>query len=129
MFDLRFHHVGIACTDIERVAHFVGLVFDIASDTGTVYDANQGSNVRLLRDTSGMQLELISGKPVEKIVKKGGTYYHICFETPDMESAIAHFKKQGSLLVSPPTKAVLFDHRRVSFLYTVLGLVELLEAK
>ena len=127
MVQLRFHHLGVACTDLERAAIFVRSTFSIASDTGPVFDPLQNATVRLLRTDDGLGIELVTGAAVQRLAGKGVSYYHACFETPHIEAAIDDFRSRRCLLVSPPTPAVLFDLRRVAFLHSPLGLVELLE--
>ena len=129
MVSLRFHHVGIACADLERAAAFVRAALEVASDSGPVFDPRQNATVRLFRDTDGAGVELVSGHAVVNLLPKGVSYYHTCYEVPDIVAAIDHFTARKCLLVSPPTPAVLFEMRKVAFVHSPLGLIELLEAR
>ena len=75
----------------------------------------------------GTKLELVSGKVVEKIVKKRQFLYHTCYETENIEEEIEKLKKLDSFLVSEPKEAILFHNKKVAFLMTNIGLVELVE--
>ena len=66
-------------------------------------------------------------KMEEKRVKKRQFLYHTCYETENLEEAIQAFEERDARLVSEPKEAVLFGMRRVAFLMTDMGLVELLE--
>jgi methylmalonyl-CoA/ethylmalonyl-CoA epimerase len=61
--------------------------------------------------------------------KNGGGAYHLCFETSDMEGALAHATKNGCMIVSAPVPAVAFQGRRIAWIYTSSRqLFELVEA-
>jgi methylmalonyl-CoA/ethylmalonyl-CoA epimerase len=122
-----FHHLGIACADIEAAAAYVRRAFEVVSDSGTVEDPLQNVRVRLFNEGLPGAIELVCGPPVERLIAKGLTYYHVCYTTPDIEASLSRLGALGAVPVSPPTPAVLFGGRRVAFAYTLLGLVEFLE--
>ena len=74
-----------------------------------------------------MTLELISGKSVEDFLKRGISLYHVCYTVPDIHQAIADFVKDGVTVISPAKEAVLFAGKKVAFVYTPVGIIELLE--
>jgi methylmalonyl-CoA/ethylmalonyl-CoA epimerase len=123
-----FHHIGIACADIEATAAFVLRAYEIVSDSGTVDDPLQRARVRLFNAGLPGALELVAGPMVERLVKRGITYYHVCYETPDIVETMRRAEALRMALVSPPTPASLFAGRRVAFVYTDVGLIEFLEA-
>jgi len=125
---MRFHHIGIACSDIDRKNKEIRELYSIKEETPVVHDENQQACVCMLTLLSGINLELVSGGPVDNLLKKEFSYYHICFEVEDLEKAISNFEKKGAILVSPPKPAILFKGKKVAFLYTTTGLVEFLEA-
>ncbi|HEV3156197.1 MAG TPA: VOC family protein [Candidatus Baltobacteraceae bacterium] len=127
MFGYRFHHVGIACDDIDATAEYVRQAYEIISDTGTIFDPQQNASLRLFNEGEAGAIELVSGAPVAKLLKRGTTYYHICYTVPDLEVAIERAQSVGAVCVSPPKPAILFGGRRVAFIYTPFGLVEFLE--
>lgn len=78
-------------------------------------------------------LELVAplgiNSPIDRILKKGGGPYHICYQVPDMKEAITHLTGQGSFLLSGPVPAVAFEMREIAWLMTDANLlVELLQA-
>jgi methylmalonyl-CoA/ethylmalonyl-CoA epimerase len=127
MFGLPFHHIGIACADIEDMTTFVMKAFAVSSDTGIVFDPVQNAYVRLFNMGSPGAIELVSGPGIASLLKKGVTYYHLCYSTPDLDATLSNAAAAGAMLVSGPAEAVLFGGRRVAFVMTKLGLVEFLE--
>lgn len=128
MEKMKMHHIGIAVDDIERMKEYMGKLFEIQESSETVYDANQDANLCMLSMADGTQIELIAGKVVEKLVKKRTYLYHTCYEVEDIEAQIEALVAEGSMLISEPKEAILFQNRRVAFLTSNLGLMELVEA-
>lgn len=91
-----------------------------------VHDEVQRADVCLVTLTDGTRIELVSGPTVEKLVRKGLSYYHVCYEVEDLEGALAAMEAHGCVRVSGPCAAPLFGGRSVAFVYSPLGLIELL---
>lgn len=127
MFSGPFHHLGIACEDLERGATFVQAAFEISSDSGPVYDPEQDATVQLFNAGSPSAIELVSGNAVKNIVRRGAFYYHVCYEVVDINASIARLSTMGGICARGPKPAILFDGRLVAFVLTPIGLVELLE--
>ena len=72
-------------------------------------------------------MELISGKQVENLLKKRITYYHICYEVENITEEKEKLIKNGAFLLSDEKEAVLFSNRKVCFLMTSYGMIELVE--
>lgn len=127
---LKFLHLGIACGDIAPRKDFIKSAMDVVSESETIFDENQNASVCVLTLQGGVQLELISGPMVANLVKKGITYYHTCYGVPDIEKAISFLKrKHEAAVVSEIKPGKLFNGRRAVFLYTPIGIIELLEDK
>lgn len=126
---MKLHHVGVACLDIKQKLNELKLTQLVISATPIVYDSKQSAELCMLQMAGGYNLELISGKPVESIVKKNITYYHLCYIVEDINDSIETLTKNGFILVSPPKEAILFDGRLVAFLYGPFGLIEILNEK
>ena len=75
----------------------------------------------------GTKLELISGKVVENYIKKKIEYYHICYEVENIEKETEQIIRNGAIRLSKIQPAILFCNKRVVFLKTQYGLIELLE--
>ena len=128
---MKFHHLGIACQDIEATStHYLPLGY-ICSEI--IEDPLQNVRIAFLTHSSMPMLELLSpvneNSPVVEILRKNGTTpYHICYEVNEMEATIKQLRKKRYLIVSKPKKAVAIDGRKVAFLYnSEVGLIELLE--
>lgn len=128
MFDLPFHHVGIACADIASAGDYFCAHYHVATDSGVVFDPLQNAQLRIFNAGQPGAIELVAGPVVEKLLKRNITYYHICYTTPDLEATLAQARDGGAIVTSEPKPAVLFGGRRVAFVYTPFGLVEFLEA-
>ena len=132
---LRFHHIGMAVSNIENTVNqyifFGGGYFR----TPTVFDPVQRVNICFLEKRGMPCIELLEPgeetSPVTKILRNNGvTPYHICYETDDLEQAIADLKARRFLVVVKPVEAVAIENRKVCFLYHKdVGLIELVEAK
>jgi methylmalonyl-CoA/ethylmalonyl-CoA epimerase len=123
----RLHHVGIACRDLERVREWVHLTHPVAWDSGIVHDPLQRADLCLLQFEQGPAIELVAGPMVAGVVKRGHSYYHVCYSVSDIDAATTDLEKTGCRRVSDPVPAVLFGGSRVVFLLGPTGLVELLE--
>ncbi len=129
---LTFHHIGIACRDIEKTKAFYLLQGYTA--TPTVEDSIQHVSISFLDKDGGPRLELLEPigdqSPVARTLATSGvTPYHICYEVPDIEEAIATLRSQRFLLVNGPVPACALDNRRIAFLFQKnTGLIELLES-
>ena len=129
---LNFHHIGIACRDIEKTKAFY--LQQGYTATPTVEDPLQHVRISFLDKDGGPRLELLEPigdqSPVARTLATSGvTPYHICYEVPDLEEAIATLRSQRFLLVNGPVPACALDNRRIAFLFQKnTGLIELLES-
>jgi methylmalonyl-CoA/ethylmalonyl-CoA epimerase len=123
---MKFHHIGIATKDIDKTLDWVSSQFKVIGVSNKVYDKNQDAYLQMI-ETSDMNIELVSGNIVKNFIERKITYYHVCYEVRDIEKSILEFEK--SMVISKPKEALLFDNRRVAFLMTPIGIIELLEFK
>ena len=126
---MKLHHIGIVCKDIQKEKERLKNFHQINHETEIVHDELQNADLCMLNVDDNVNLELIAGPVVEKFIAKGIQYAHLCWEVDDIEQAIAQNKEKGALLVSEPKPAVLFDMKKVAFMYFPYGLVELIEVK
>ena len=124
---MQLHHIGLATADIDASLEKLREVYEVASVGEKVRDEEQKATLCYVKTKNGVDIELISGEMVADIVKKGISYYHLCFQVPGLEAEVERLRGTGAVLVSPPKDAVLFGGKKVAFLHTKLGLVELLE--
>ena len=125
---MRFHHIGVATEDIDKMVIYLKNIMDLSEVGETVFDEKQNASLCMVTMTDGTQIELISGPVVEKLVRKRTFLYHICYETDDLEKQIEVLLAQGAMLVSESKEAILFGYKKVAFLMTEMGLIELVEA-
>lgn len=126
---MKFHHVGIACKNIDEEIANISKIHKVIAQSPKVFDAEQNAELALLTLADGTKIELISGRQVETLVKKNMTYYHLCFEVDDINAEIERLVNDGAFLISPPKPAVLFNNRKVAFLNVSYGMIELLNSK
>jgi hypothetical protein len=124
---VEFHHLGIACKKIDKALKNIERLYNVVKVSDIVHDELQSAHLCLITTDNGMVFELISGDQVDNILKKGLSYYHVCYCVDNLEEEIDKFISNGSLLIKPPTPAKLFNDQKVAFLLTDIGMVELLE--
>ena len=131
----RIDHIGVAVADIEQALAQYAAMFGYQLLRGPYDDPQQQARVAFIGNGAGNDppLELIAplsaGSQVERLLAKGVSLYHVCYEVADVAEAIAHLRRQGCLLISGPTPAVAYDGRAIAWLYTPhRQLTELVEA-
>jgi methylmalonyl-CoA/ethylmalonyl-CoA epimerase len=125
--NLKFHHIGIACKDILEVIIFLENSFNIVKKSKIIEHKNHGVTACIVTNFDGTKIELVSGITVEKFIKKRQYLYHNCWEVEDINLAVEHLINNGSMLISEPKPSELFNNRKVAFLLTDIGIMELLE--
>ena len=127
----RFHHVGLACRDIDReLAALRGLGYSPAGEKFS--DPGQGIT-GLFVEGIGPRLELLEpleGSTVlDPWLAGGGRMYHLAYEVEDMDASIAAAAQVRARPVADPVPALVYDGRRIVFiLLRARFLVELIEA-
>jgi methylmalonyl-CoA/ethylmalonyl-CoA epimerase len=124
---MKFHHVGVACHNIKEEIESISKIHEVTEISPIVYDTEQKAELCMITTLEGVLIELISGEQVANLLKKRITYYHLCFETEDIFAEITRLQDLGALLVSNPKPAILFNNKKVAFLYVSYGLIELVE--
>jgi len=124
---MKFHHLGIACKDLELAKVWVSRMHSIVKEGKPVFDPLQNATLVLLHTAEGLLIEMISGEQVQHIVKRGTNFYHICYSVSTIDQSVKDLEGKGAIVISSPKPAVLFDGRKVAFLHTPMGMIELLE--
>ena len=122
-----FHHIGVACKNIEQSISTIDKIFQIEEISNMVYDEKQKANLCMIKTKNNINIELISGDIVENLLKKGINYYHTCYMVKNIEEKIKELQNSNCVLISNPKEAILFENKKVAFLYTPFGMIELLE--
>ncbi len=126
---MKFHHIGIACKNIQLELQRLKRLHRVLFVSETVFDELQQAELCMVEVEDGLRLELIAGPVVESYLQKKMSYYHVCYETGDLVGRLQEMTAAGAMLVSAPKPARLFAGRRVAFLLASYGLIELLEEK
>ena len=129
---MAFHHFGLAVSAPQQA--FLYLASLGYSEGNTVFDPLQKVNLAMRHHALMPDVEVIwpgeGPSPIDNLVKRSGSMiYHICYTCPDPAAALAALEAAGleTMVVSPPTPAVLFDGREVSFHHiSGFGLIEIL---
>lgn len=132
----KLRHVGVAVPKLGPTTNALEALFGYKVVSGPFDDPIQKVSVNFLAKSENdvAEIELIAPLSEESpitsmLAKGGGAAYHLCFETSDIEQAVAHAKDNGCIIVSPPVPAVAFNGRRIAWIYTrSRQLFELVEA-
>jgi methylmalonyl-CoA/ethylmalonyl-CoA epimerase len=130
-------HVGVAVPALGPTTDMLSALFGYKVVSGPFDDPIQKVSVNFLAKSGEdvAEIELIApaaeDAPIRSMLAKdGGGAYHFCFETSDIEAALAHAKANGCIIVSQPVPAVAFEGRRIAWIYTrSRQLFELVEAR
>ena len=135
--DFKLLHVGVAVPSLGPTTELLSTLFGYKVVSGPFDDPIQKVTVCFLAktDEEATELELIAptseDSPIRSMLAKdGGGAYHLCFQTSDIDGALAHARETGCLVVASPVPAVAFGGRRIAWIYTrSRQLFELVEAK
>jgi methylmalonyl-CoA/ethylmalonyl-CoA epimerase len=131
---MEFHHVGVAVRNLSDSATAFRSLLGYEIVSGPFDDPIQKVSVCFLsRGGADPWVELVAplgqNSPVDRILKRGGGTYHLCYQVQDIQATIRHMVAQRSILISGPTPAVAFEMRSIAWLMTRPGLlVELVQA-
>ena len=132
----RLLHVGVAVPELGPTTDLMTSLFGYRVISGPFDDPIQRVSVNFLttQPTDLAEIELIAplteDSPIRAtLAKGGGSAYHLCFETANLDEALAHAVRLKCLIVSQPAPAVAFNGRRIAWIYTKSRqLFELVEA-
>ena len=124
---MKIHHIGIACKDIEAKIREITKLHSVSFCSDILFDKEQNAKVCLLEVNGSVPMELISGEPVNNLLKRGLTYYHIGYSINDIYQYSRQLEEAGAIQISNPKPALLFDNKLVAFFYCTYGLIELVE--
>jgi methylmalonyl-CoA/ethylmalonyl-CoA epimerase len=121
---MKLHHVGIVVEDIEAGIRRYKAMFGFVPVTEVVDDPMQKVSVVLLSgpEADSVPVELIAplsdDSPVSKILQGNIRLYHLCFLVEDIEESLKNLRSSGSIIISGPVAAELFEGKQIAFVYT-----------
>lgn len=132
----KLRHVGVAVPSLDATTELLSSLFGYQVTSGPFDDPIQKVTVNFLKTSAEdpTEIELIApltpDSPITSMLSKsGGGSYHLCFETTNIEAALAHAVSLGCMVVAAPAPAVAFNGRKIAWLYTKSRqLFELVEA-
>lgn len=117
---MRFHHLGLACHDIEaECRHLEWLGY--TREGAPFVDLRQGVRGMFVSG-GGPRIELLQPEPagdagvLSAWLAHGIKLYHMAYLTSDLSAAIGELRKRRAKLLRAPTPAVAFGGRLVAFL-------------
>lgn len=129
---LRFHHIGVACRDLDREqAGYALLGYRPESDD--FEDPTQGIRGRFLVAEGQPRVELLvnleGSTTLDPWLKGPARTYQQAYESDTFDESVAQFQSAGARVVSPPVPAVAFGGRRICFvMLRTMTLVEIIES-
>jgi len=124
---MRFHHVGIITEDADSELQKFRYLFREVKNVKSCFDPFQEAELRFF-ELGNLNVELVDSRKSRSLLRRGIKIYHLCFEVKDLEEKLKELISAGCMLITPPTKATLFEGKKVCFLATPMGfLLELLE--
>ena len=99
----KIDHLGIAVPDIEQALSQYAEMFGYRLLRGPYDDPQQQARVAFIGNdsTSDPPLELVAplgaDSQVQRVLAKGLSLYHVCYEVPNVEKAIEHLNRSLDL--------------------------------
>jgi methylmalonyl-CoA/ethylmalonyl-CoA epimerase len=127
---MTFHHVGVACRDLDAETEAFG-VLGYQPEGVDFVDDGQGIRGRFMVGP-GPRLELLVGLPGSSVLEpwldKGIKFYHQAFVVESLSASLQELRGEGNRMVSPPTPAVAFGGRHIAFVVLRnMAMVELIQ--
>jgi len=127
---LCFHHVGVACKDLDREEETFSLL-GYSREGEDFFDPIQCVSCRFLAGQHPRLELLVAGKGsgvLSSWLNAGVKLYHLAYETRDLDGTIAKLRERNAKLVVAPVPGTCYDGRRIAFLVLSNRLmVELIE--
>ena len=117
---LRFHHVGLACEDIDAEAARLAPLGYVAEGEAFedprqgvrgLFVAGQAPRLELLEPLPGRESGVLAPWLAASV-----KLYHLAYETAGLADAIARLRKSRAKVVVEPVPAVAFGGRHIAFL-------------
>lgn len=117
--NLEFHHIGIACKDLEsEMERFFLLGYE--QESADFIDPIQGIKGRFIIAKKQPRMELLVNHgekgTLSPWIKKGIKMYHICYKSLKFYESINQMEELGAKVIVEPVEAVAFENSKIAFL-------------
>lgn len=116
---MNFHHIGIACDNLEKEMHCFSNLGYIQEGEDFV-DPIQGIRGRFIVSKNQPRMELLINYgekgTLDPWLSRSTKMYHVCYEAPDFFNSISKLEKIGAKIIINPVSAIAFDNREITFL-------------
>src|SRR5215210_8106551 len=127
-----FHHFGLAVRSPDEAFLYLGSLG--YTEGNSAFDPLQKVNLAMRHHPIMPDVEVIwpgdVRSPIDNLLSRTASMiYHLCYTSPNPQAALSALEAAGlaTIVVSPPTPAVLFGGRAVSFHHIKgFGLIEFL---
>lgn len=127
-----FHHVGVACRNLDAEQKIFGLL-GYAAEGEDFEDPIQGVRGRFLTG-GGPRIELLtalapdSNNVLKDWLGRGAKMYHLAYVVDDIGEVTSRLVASGAKVIVPPVPAIAFNNSNISFvMLRNMLLVELIE--
>jgi methylmalonyl-CoA/ethylmalonyl-CoA epimerase len=116
---MEFHHLGLACDDLDRERSAMAVLG--YTPEGQVFDDPvQGVSVQFLTG-AGPRVELVAplgdvSSVLASVLQQRLKLYHMAYEVSDLAAVVDSMRARRGKLVVPPSPAVAFEGRLICFL-------------
>jgi len=130
--ELKLHHLGVACRNIEKEFHvFEKLGYRPISDVFEDKIQKIRGLFIVAKDQPCLELleNLTSDGPLNSHLAKGNKFYHMAYQTENIESDVKDFTtNRGARIIIPITEATYF--KKICFMVMPnMMIVELIQLK
>jgi len=122
---MTIDHICFAVRDLSKAVDFWASAFGYKQMTGIVTNTRQQVKVVFISKTDSLLIKLIEpvegNASVERFVKNGGGFHHICFKCEDLKNGVDELNEKGLITMVAPQPGEAFDNEDIAFLLTRHG--------
>lgn len=132
---MKLHHIGIASADLEKTAAHYRACLGYETASEKIEDKFQQAFVQFLRQKGSAHfLEIVcpnsEKSPLKKFASSGAKLHHLCYQTPDIKSALQTLRGSGFFILQEPLPCAAFSNRSIAWAMDAeKNLIELVEEK
>lgn len=128
---MKLHHIGAIVDSIDDACATYSSMHQRKFEAIKIFISEQKVNVCFIQIADGVLLELIEpageNSAIDKLKKKGFTFYHLGYKVADFEEAIQRLTEKNFKQINV-FYSEAFENKRCSFLYSPeMHLIEIIE--